>query len=154
MFRTGCVQHRYGTCSGYRLGTVGTDEYHLMAKDSLNAKQEAFVREYLLDSNGTQAAIRAGYSEHTAESQASRLLRNVKVEEAIAAGRKKLADKVEITKETIAARFDAQYQKADSQDKITEATNANKELAKLLGHYIEKSENTGKLIVEFVTDDE
>ena len=28
----------------------------------LTAKQAAFVREYLIDSNGTQAAIRAGYS--------------------------------------------------------------------------------------------
>lgn len=32
----------------------------------LTDKQEAFVREYLVDLNGTQAAIRAGYSEKTA----------------------------------------------------------------------------------------
>lgn len=45
----------------------------------LTNKQLAFCREYVIDSNGKQAAIRAGYSEHTAESQASRLLSNVKV---------------------------------------------------------------------------
>lgn len=42
-------------------------------------RQEIFAQEYITDFNGKQAAIRAGYSEKTAESQASRLLRNVKV---------------------------------------------------------------------------
>jgi len=42
-----------------------------------------FAAEYTYDWNGKQAAIRAGYSERTAESQASRLLRNVKVIEEI-----------------------------------------------------------------------
>lgn len=46
---------------------------------NLNDKTEAFCREYLIDYNGTQAAIRAGYSKKTAFSQASRMLRNVKV---------------------------------------------------------------------------
>ena len=35
---------------------------------ALTAKQEAFCREYLIDLNGTQAAIRAGYSEKSAPS--------------------------------------------------------------------------------------
>ena len=46
----------------------------------LTAKQERFCQEYLIDLNGTQAAIRAGYSEKTAEQQASRMLLNVKVQ--------------------------------------------------------------------------
>lgn len=45
----------------------------------LTAKQAAFVREYLLDLNATQAAIRAGYSAKTAEQQGPRLLGNVGV---------------------------------------------------------------------------
>jgi phage terminase small subunit len=49
----------------------------------LTGKQANFVVEYLLDLNGTQAAIRAGYSAKTAEVQGSRLLSNVKVAEAI-----------------------------------------------------------------------
>lgn len=49
----------------------------------LNKKQLIFVKEYLVDSNGTRAAIAAGYSKKTAESAASRLLRNVKVQTAI-----------------------------------------------------------------------
>ena len=37
----------------------------------LTAKQESFVREYLIDKNATQAAIRAGYSEKTAQQTGS-----------------------------------------------------------------------------------
>ncbi|EGO7966271.1 terminase small subunit [Escherichia coli] len=53
-----------------------------MAK--LTYKQELFAREYLKDLNGTQAAIRAGYSEKTANEQASRLLANVNVQKFVA----------------------------------------------------------------------
>lgn len=53
-----------------------------MAK--LTDKQELFAREYLKDLNGTQAAIRAGYSEKTANEQASRLLANVNVQKFVA----------------------------------------------------------------------
>lgn len=52
-----------------------------MAK--LTDKQELFAREYLKDLNATQAAIRAGYSEKTAQEQSSRLLSNVMVQERI-----------------------------------------------------------------------
>lgn len=40
----------------------------------LTPKQEAFCREYILDHNGTQAAIRAGYYSRTAKVQACKLL--------------------------------------------------------------------------------
>lgn len=52
-----------------------------MAK--LTDKQERFCREYLIDLNATQAAIRAGYSEKTAQEQSSRLLSNVIVQNRI-----------------------------------------------------------------------
>jgi phage terminase small subunit len=45
----------------------------------LNDQQQRFCLEYLKDMNGTQAAVRAGYSEKTACEQAARLLANVKV---------------------------------------------------------------------------
>ena len=58
----------------------------------LNKKQEQFIREYLIDLNAKQAAIRAGYSPNTAEQQASRLLSHVKVKAAID---KALAERLE-----------------------------------------------------------
>lgn len=45
-----------------------------MELGELTPQQEAFCREYIIDLNGTKAAIRAGYSEATAANQASRLL--------------------------------------------------------------------------------
>ena len=47
--------------------------------DQLTPRQERFAHEFVVDRNGTQAARRAGYSNRTAESQGSRLLKNVKV---------------------------------------------------------------------------
>lgn len=49
----------------------------------LSEKQRLFVSEYIKDRNGKQAAIRAGYSERTAQEQSSRLLSNVKVQEKV-----------------------------------------------------------------------
>lgn len=49
----------------------------------LTPKQQAFVDEYLIDLNATQAALRAGYSERTAYSQGQRLLKHVEVQQAI-----------------------------------------------------------------------
>ena len=37
-----------------------------MVEKKLTAKQQRFCDEYLIDMNGTQAAIRAGYSKKTA----------------------------------------------------------------------------------------
>jgi len=45
----------------------------------LTEQQELFCREYLKDLNATQSAIRAGYSEKTADVQGCRLLGNAKV---------------------------------------------------------------------------
>ena len=50
---------------------------------NLTPKQIRFVEEYIKCGIGKTSAINAGYSEATAESQASRLLRNVKVQEAL-----------------------------------------------------------------------
>ncbi len=56
----------------------------------LNARQERFCDEYLIDLNATQAAIRAGYSARTANEQGARLLAKVSVQENI---RKKMQQK-------------------------------------------------------------
>jgi phage terminase small subunit len=50
---------------------------------ALTAKQKAFVTEYLIDLNATQAAIRAGYSKRGAKDQAWQLMQRTEVAEAI-----------------------------------------------------------------------
>lgn len=72
---------------------------------SLNPKQQRFVEEYLVDLNGTQAAIRAGYSPKTAEVQASRLLSNAKVQQAVAEGRARLSQSTGITQERVLQEY-------------------------------------------------
>ncbi len=54
-----------------------------MSDRPLTNKQLAFCREYVKDSNGTQAAIRAGYSKAGAVSRGSELLTFRKVREEI-----------------------------------------------------------------------
>jgi phage terminase small subunit len=51
--------------------------------NGLTDRQNAFIVEYLKDLNGTQAAIRAGYAEDSANNEASRLLTNEYIREAI-----------------------------------------------------------------------
>lgn len=72
----------------------------------MTPKQEAFAREYLIDLNATQAAIRAGYSAKTAMSQGERLLRNVEVSRAIMAAQQKRVEKAEIDAEWVLRRLD------------------------------------------------
>lgn len=61
-------------------------------ESTLAPKQAAFVREYLIDLNATQAAIRAGYSAKTAYAAGERLLRHVEVAALL---KKAMADRAE-----------------------------------------------------------
>lgn len=63
----------------------------------LTPKQERFIDEYLIDLNATQAAIRAGYSENTANRAGSRLLSNVDIQEIIQNRKTKLAEENKFT---------------------------------------------------------
>lgn len=63
----------------------------------LNPKQQRFVEEYLIDLNATQAAIRSGYSEASAEVQGHRLLRNDKIARAVQKAMDERAERTEIT---------------------------------------------------------
>ena len=67
----------------------------MTGKDKLTTKQQRFVEEYLVDCNATQAAIRAGYSEKTANRIASENLSTPDIQEAIALKQKKVSDKTD-----------------------------------------------------------
>jgi phage terminase small subunit len=70
-------------------------------KGKLTNKQKAFVREYVIDSNATQAAIRAGYSKKTAANIGNQLLQKTTIKEAINNKNKEVADKCLVTVEYI-----------------------------------------------------
>jgi phage terminase small subunit len=71
----------------------------------MTPKQEAFVREYLIDLNATQAAIRAGYSERTAGQQGEQLLKKLEIANAIAAAMQARSQRTEITADYVLNRL-------------------------------------------------
>ena len=76
-----------------------------MAARRLTPKQAEFVRQYLVDLNATQAAIRAGYSERTASKIASELLGKTGVREAIATAQAKREQRTEITADRVVSEL-------------------------------------------------
>lgn len=71
----------------------------------LTPKQARFVAEYLVDLNATQAAIRAGYSQKTANEQGSRLLANASVAAEITKRQSAQLEKLAITAEDVKRRL-------------------------------------------------
>lgn len=66
--------------------------------EKLTKKQRAFIREYKVNGgNGTQAAIKAGYSEKTAQEMASENLSKPIIKEALAEHEKKMQEKYQYT---------------------------------------------------------
>ena len=107
----------------------------------LTAKQARFKDEYQIDSNATQAAIRAGYSKKTAKSQGQRLLTNVDIKAAIKAGQKDIAKRNGLTIDDILDELEEARKIAQAEGKGAPMVAASMGKAKLLGLIIDKSEN-------------
>src|SRR5690606_23753564 len=125
---------------------------------NLTPKQQRFVEEYLVDLNATQAAIRAGYSAKTADVAGPRLLGNVRVAAAIAAGRAAPTERTAVSQDYVVTRLreyversmqavpcldrdgnhTGEYQYAGSV-----ANRALELLGKHLGMFVERHEHTG-----------
>lgn len=72
-----------------------------MKDKGLSPRVELFCQEYVVDRNGTQAAIRTGYSPKTAQVQASRLLSNAKVRARINELLEEKSKRTQITSDTV-----------------------------------------------------
>lgn len=104
----------------------------------LTEKQKRFADEYLKDLNAKQAAIRSGYSEKTAEFQASRLLSKDKVQAYLDSKRAKLEKKTEITQEWVLTELKKQYESATDVREFQPALKALEMLGKHLGLFAER----------------
>lgn len=71
-----------------------------MAAKALN-KRAVFVREYLVDRNGTRAAIAAGYAPRSASVTSCRLLRNANVQAAVSDLTEQRLERLEVTADTV-----------------------------------------------------
>ena len=67
----------------------------------LNEKQKQFCEEYIIDLNGTQAAIRAGYSTKTANEQAAQLLAKLSIQEYIQKIKNKRSERVKYSQDEL-----------------------------------------------------
>ena len=95
----------------------------------LNAKRRKFVDEYLKDGNGTQAAIRAGYSPHTAKDQAARLLSFASIREAVDKRQRRIEEKTDVTVSDVIRVFVNEMANGDcSAARISAAEKAGKYL--------------------------
>ncbi len=84
----------------------------------MRTKQAAFVAEYLIDLNATQAAMRAGYSVATSGSIGGQLLQKLEIQEAISDAMQKRSERTEITQDKVlrdveAIKQDAMKSKVD-----------------------------------------
>ena len=87
---------------------------------ALKKKQITFCEEYVKDYNGTQAAIRAGYKESNAASQASRLLSNSEIIEEIKNQQKQLLTASCLTEEKVIKNLEEVLDRCLVKNPVTE----------------------------------
>jgi phage terminase small subunit len=109
----------------------------------MTPKQQLFVREYLVDLNATQAAIRAGYSAKTARSIGSELLTNPDIAAAVQAAADKRSAKAEITAQAVLQNIQRIATRAEADDDWQAALKGNELLGKHLKLFTDKVEHTG-----------
>jgi len=71
----------------------------------LKGKQKAFVEEYLVDLNATQAAIRAGYSKKTAAAMGAENLRKPQIAQAIAEAKAARSERTQVDADWLLRRL-------------------------------------------------
>jgi len=104
----------------------------------LNAKQELFVREYLVDMSPADAYLRAGYevaSREVAWKAANRLMKNVEVLRAIDDAQCERMDRLDLTADWVVARFHREYLEASRDRNHSAAIKALENIARYLGIY-------------------
>jgi len=112
----------------------------------MTPKQEAFVREYLIDLNASAAYKRAGYvaTGNAAEVNAIRLLRNAQVKVAIAAAMEKRANELEISAKYVLESIKHVAEAAEAKGRFSDALRGYELLGKHLKLFTEKTEVTSK----------
>jgi phage terminase small subunit len=109
-----------------------------MKSNGLTPKQDRFCREYLVDINSTKAAVRAGYSEHTANKQGPRLLRHPLVRPRIAELQQAAADRNDVEVDEVVKMLRASYREAKAEKQHGPAVRAAELLGKTMGMFSDK----------------
>ena len=104
----------------------------------MTPKQAAFVREYLVDLNATQAAIRSGYSANTARAIASRLLTKVNIQEAVAEAQAERSKRTGVDAAFVLNGLQREAQAGDTDEPNTARIRAMELLGKHLGMFADR----------------
>ena len=102
---------------------------------ALNARQQKFVAEYLVDFNGQRSAIAAGYSPVGAKVTASRLLTQPNVKALVQKKQAALAARLEVRREDLVRGILEAIEMAREQGDAGAMIRGAAELARLLGLY-------------------
>lgn len=81
--------------------------------DGLTLKERRFIEEYPVDWNGTQAAIRAGYSPKSAKDSAYELIRKPKIVDALTRFMAKQSERTDISRKWVLAKLVDVHKKAE-----------------------------------------
>ena len=114
-----------------------------MAK--LTAKQDRFCDEYLIDCNGTQAAIRSGYSERTANRIASQLLAKREIQEAISERQKRLSENLDFDVLELKKRLLRNEKRAYDLLDLSASNKALELLGRSIGAFTDNINNLGDM---------
>lgn len=109
--------------------------------NKLTAKQEMFCKEYMIDLNATQAAIRAGYSEDTAAVIGCENLMKPNIQKYLQKLMKERSEKVLITAEDVLKDIIETRTLTARDDKHSDRLKANELLGKHLKMWTETIEN-------------
>ena len=92
-----------------------------MKEQKLTAKQQRFVEEFIVDWNGTQAAIRAGYSEKTARSIACEMLTKPYIQSALSAKKQEISKETGVTIDYIVEKLNKNLARAMEEEEVTDS---------------------------------
>ena len=113
---------------------------------SLTDKQAAFVMEYCVDKNATQAAIRAGYSAKTAYSIGEENLRKPEIRDAVEKALAQIAKTTETEAEWVRRRLKEEADNYDEEATHSGRIKALELVGKINGMFIDRKEvRTGSL---------
>ena len=104
----------------------------------LTPKQARFIDEYLVDANGTQAAIRAGYGAAGARVAAHRLLTNVAISSAIEARQRVDATRLSVDRNRVLTGLLEAVEMAREQRNPAGMVAGLREIGKLMGFYTDR----------------
>ena len=121
-----------------RYGSTPTNRNDSIEEDAtLNDRKRNFIREYVTDHHGAQAAIRAGYSKKGASSKASQLLANVNIKRHIRRLERQITNDINITQEMVYEGFLVEAQGLGPDTTSASRIQAWQQLGKLKGMFRE-----------------